>query len=111
MPRVTLAQALSVAANTTTANLMADPLFEFIEKPTKIVLGAAAAAAGINVTLSVGGKILVDDQPVSQAAVFPRIPDDVMAIEMIRWPGRVICRFRNTTGAAVVLTGAFLDFT
>jgi len=106
--RATLAQSLSVAANVTTANLMNGKLFARLSRRTKLVLAAAAAAAGLNHTLIVGGKVLINDEAISQANRFPLTPDDISAVEMAG-PGEIVYTVRNTTGAAVVLTGAWID--
>lgn len=111
MPRMTLAQALSVAANATTANLLAGLSYEFLPSPAHIIVGAAAAAAGLNLTLLVGNGItVVDDQAISQANRFPVLPDDIMFEDDVP-AGRMLARVRNTTGAAVVLSGLFVDVT
>jgi len=101
MPRMT-GQALSVAANAVSTNQVAGQLFEFLTRRSKMVLAAASSAVGINVTLAVGGILLINDQPISQANRFPVIPDDVAAVE-VTGPGRIILTFRNTTGGALTV--------
>lgn len=108
MPRMT-GQAVSVAANSVSANQLAGKLFEFLDRPASILLAAAAAAAGINVTLLVGGRSVVQDEAISQANRFPIIPDDVVTEE--RGIGRIILTFRNTTGAAILVNWSVdIDF-
>lgn len=100
---------LSVAANSTSTNRVAGLTHEFLDRPASIVLAAAAAAVGLNCTLLVAGVALVDDQSVSQANRFPILPDDVLASENVAG-GRIILRFRNTTGAAII-TNWLIDVT
>jgi hypothetical protein len=93
---------LSVAANSTSTNRVAGLTHEFLDRPAQIVLAAAAAAVGLTTSLLVAGVALVDDQSVSQANRFPIIPDDIVASETVGG-GRIILRFRNTTGGAVIV--------
>jgi hypothetical protein len=93
---------LSVAANGTSTNRVAGLTHEFLDRPAMLVLAAAAAAVGLNCSLLVAGVALVDDQSVSQANRFPIIPDDIVASEGPA-SGRIILRFRNTTGGAIIV--------
>jgi hypothetical protein len=92
---------LSVAANSTSTNRVSGLTHEFLSGAAAIVLAAAAAAVGLNCSLLIGGVAIVDDQSVSQANRFPIIPDDVVSSENVGG-GRIILRFRNTTGAAII---------
>jgi hypothetical protein len=100
---------LSVAANATTTNRVAGLTHEFLSSRAGVVLAAAAAAVGLNCSLLIAGVAIVDDQSVSQANRFPIIPDDVMASETVGG-GRILLRFRNTTGAAII-TNWLIDIT
>ena len=93
---------LSVAANATSTNRVAGLTHEFLNGPASIVLGAAAAAVGLNCTLLIAGVALVDDQSVSQANRFPILPDDIVGSEQVPG-GRIILRFRNTTAGAIIV--------
>jgi hypothetical protein len=93
---------LSVAANGTSLNRVAGLTHEFLDRPAQLVLAACAAAVGVNCSLLVAGTALVDDQAVSQANRFPIIPDDIVASETVGG-GRIILRFRNTTGGALIV--------
>lgn len=100
MPRMT-GQALSVAANTTSTNQLAGQLYEFLDRPAKVMLAAASSAVGVNVTWLIGGRAVINDQPISQANRFPVLPDDVVTAE--KGMGRMILTFRNTTGGALTV--------
>lgn len=92
---------LSVAANSTSTNRVAGLTHEFLDRPAQVILAAAAAAVGLNVSMLIAGVALVDDQSVSQANRFPVIPDEIVASETVGG-GRIILRFRNTTGGAII---------
>jgi hypothetical protein len=101
-------QNVSIAANATSANQLAGLLYEYLPRRTKMVVAAAAAAVGINITLIVGGVILLNDTPISQANRFPQIPEDITSVELVP-AGRIIMTFRNTTGAAIIVNGWLVD--
>lgn len=93
---------LSVAANSTSTNRCAGLTHEFLDRPAALIVAAAAAAVGLNLSFLVAGVALVDDQSVSQANRFPLVPDDIVASEEVDG-GRLILRFRNTTGGAIIV--------
>jgi len=110
MPRMNVPNQ-SIAANATSANLLAGLSYEFLGQPAHIVLGAVAAAVGMNLTFLVSnGLTVVDDTPISDANRFPTLPDDVMYEDDVP-AGRMLLRVRNTTGAAIVFRGAIVDIT
>ena len=92
----------SVAADSTTANLLAGDINEFLGRPSVVSLFVAAAAVGIRAQLLVGKDVVIDDQPVSDANVFPRTPDDFLSRGGGLGGERLTLRFRNTTAGAVV---------
>lgn len=104
MPRMT-GQAVSVAANAVSSNQLSGQLYEFLDRPSRVLLSAASSAAGINVTFLVGGVAVVNDQAISQANRFPIIPDDVVT-SVRRGVGRMVLQFRNTTGGALTVNWA-----
>jgi hypothetical protein len=92
----------SVAANTTIANVFAGQLNEFLPRNAIVRLYATAAAVGLNVSLIVGDEIFLDDQEVSAQNRMPLVPDDLVVEGAGFTKDRVVVRFRNTTGAAIV---------
>jgi len=96
-------QAVSVAANATSANQLAGLLYEFLPRNTSLLLAATSSAVGINCTLIIGGVVVINDSAISQANRFPLIPDDVVTQENGRAGSRVILTFRNTTGGALTV--------
>jgi hypothetical protein len=101
MPRMT-GQAVSVAANAVSTNQVAGQLYEFLDRPAKLMLAAVGSALGLNVTLLIGGVAVINDQPISGANRFPILPDDIVTAE--RGVGRLILTFRNTTGGALTVS-------
>jgi len=92
----------SVAANATVQNVFAGNLNEFLQANSLVNLYASAAAVGLNMTLIVGDEIFLDDQEVSAQNRMPLVPDDLV-VQAAGFQGdRVIVRYRNTTGAAIV---------
>ena len=93
----------SVAANTTTTNRLTGNLNEFLGSPSIVALYIAAAAAAVNCSLLIGAESIIDDEEMSDANVFPRTPDDFLARGGGFAGDRLILRFRNTTGGAIVV--------
>lgn len=92
----------SVAANTTTGNILAGKNKEFLDEASILQIGVCAAAIGLRVTCVVGSEVIVDDQEVSAANHMPVFPDDVLAEGGGFAGDRITIRLRNTTGGAIV---------
>lgn len=91
----------SVAANTTSANVLAGKAMEFIPEASVIVIGACGSAAGLYATVIIGSEVVVDDQPIGAQNHLPIFPDDTLA-EAGAFPGdRITVRYRNSTGGAL----------
>ena len=99
MPRMT-GQAVSVAANSVSANQLSGQLYEFLDNPMPVLLAATSSAVGLNCTFLVGGVSVMNDQPVSQANRYPVLPDDIVT-SIRRARGRLVLTFRNTTAGAL----------
>lgn len=92
----------SVAANSTTTNRLTGNLNEFLGAMSIIALYIASAAPGLNVQLLISAEVIIDDEETSDINRFPQTPEDFLA-RGGGFPGdRLILRFRNTTGAAIV---------
>ena len=92
----------SVAANTTTGNILAGKNKEFLEEASILQIGVCAAAIGLRCTVVVGTEVIVDDQEVSAANHMPIFPDDILAEGGGFAGDRVTVRLRNTTAAPIV---------
>lgn len=91
----------ALAANTTTANLVAGQMHEFLKRPAAVTLAACGSAVGLQATLIIGERTIVNDQPISAANRFPILPDDILAQDVGRSGERIILTFRNTTAGAL----------
>ncbi len=90
-----------VVLNSVSNNVLAGLLYEFLPAHSKIALFATGSAAGLRVTLNVGGEQLVDDSAISAQNRTPIIPDDLIVADAGRRGERMILRFRNTTGGSL----------
>jgi hypothetical protein len=95
----------SVAANTTIDNILAGKLDEFLRVNSVITLHAIATAAGLRLSLVIGGEVSLDDQEISAraGATAVIVPDDFIVGSAGFNGDRMILRARNTTGAAITL--------
>ena len=89
---------LSTAANTKTADLVTGQ-YENVGKG-KIILAALSSATGLNVTLSVGGITIINDQPIPWFGTTGTmsLSDNVVTSQLLNG-GKVEMFLRNTTGA------------
>lgn len=95
----------SVAANATVDNVLAGKLEEFLRANSMINLWAVAQAAGLRVSLIVGGEVALDDQEINAraGATATIVPDDFVVSGAGFNGDRLILRLRNTTGAAIIV--------
>lgn len=92
----------SIAANTTSANLLAGDINEFLGRAAVVSLFCTGAAVGLRAQLLIGADVTVDDQPISDANRFPETPQDFLTRGGGLPGDRLTLRFRNTTGAAIL---------
>lgn len=91
----------SVAANATVQNVLAGKQNEFLSEQGLVSLFATASAVGLNMSLIIGGEVIIDDQECNAQNRMPIVPDDFLG-QGGGLPGdRVIVRLRNTTGGAI----------
>ena len=97
----TMTGTASLAANTTSLNLLAGLLGEFATSPSIVRFYLTSSATGMNATAQVGDKVILQDMLISLANRFPIRPDD-LAVEGGALKGdRLSLRFRNTTAGAL----------
>jgi len=94
---------VSIAANTTSLNLLAGQNDELLQRPSEITILLTAAATGLSATYQVGSRVIIDDQLVSEVNRFPLVPDDVVAKAYGVRNDRQFLRIRNSTGAAIIV--------
>lgn len=101
MPR--MSSSVSVGANAVSTNQLAGLLEEFSRRRTRIRMGAVSSATGINVSMILNDKAVVNDQFISLANRFPVIPDDLVIDHLIPAGVRSVITFRNTTAGALTV--------
>lgn len=100
MPVIT--QETSIAANSTSVNLLTGDINEFLGRPSVVSLFTTGAAVGLRAQLLIGADVTIDDQPISDANRFPITPDDFLSRGGGLPGDRLTLRFRNSTGAAII---------
>jgi len=94
--------ATSIAADATSANLLAGDINEFLGRAAVVSLFCTGAAVGLRAQLLIGQDVVIDDQVISDANRFPITPDDFLARGGGLPGDRLTLRFRNTTAGALV---------
>ncbi len=98
---------VSETTNSVTANVKtADEVSGQYENvgPGKIILAALSSATGMNVTLSVGGITIINDQPIPWFGTTGTmsLSDNVVTAQDLAG-GKVEMFFRNTTGGTLTV--------
>lgn len=99
MPNLT--KTLSVAANSVSANFLADELHRIVPPGRPIRVQAKSAATGIKLTVLQKAPV-VQDQDINYGAnPWPSMETDVIT-SYVSQGGELFITARNTTGAAIV---------
>lgn len=92
----------SVAAGAVNDNLLSGSAFEYLRAPALVSIACVAAATGCFITIQVGPSILLEESPPTVKTAMPTVPDDFL-YQAAGAPGdRLVIRFRNPTGGAVL---------
>jgi len=91
----------SVAADSTSANLLAGDINEFLGRAAVVSLFCTGSAIGLRAQLLIGQDVTIDDQRISDANRFPITPDDFLSRGGGLPGDRLTLRFRNTTAGAL----------
>ena len=97
-----ITNATSIAADSTSANLLAGDINEFLGRASVVSLFCTGAATGLRAQLLIGSDVVIDDQPISDANRFPITPDDFLSRGGGLPGDRLTLRFRNTTAGAII---------
>lgn len=97
----TLSDRRSVAANTTTGNVLDGKLGQRLRGDHSLRIGATGSAVGLFLQFSIGGETVIDDQEISSANRFPQDPEDIISTPGGLHDDELIARLRNSTGAAI----------
>lgn len=98
----TMTDRTSVAANSTSANVLSGKIFEFAPADGMVTLGLCAAAVGVFSTFVIGQTIVIDDQEINAQARMPILPDDTVVESPILWNERMSLKHRNSTAAPII---------
>jgi len=94
---------VSVAANSTSTNVLRGEQFEFLSRNMGISLRAAAAATGISLNFLVGGVSIAQGALVAPTNRTPILPDDfLLSVGGLRGE-RMFLTFANSTVGAIVV--------
>jgi len=95
----------NLAAGAVNNNVLAGSAFEFVNELAIARFYVVGNAAGDpRVTIQAGSEVLMEESPVSRAARFPVIPDDLTAEDVVGGTGkpeRLKLQIRNTGAGAV----------
>lgn len=94
----------STAAASTTQNVLSGQIFERSPVNGMVRLACTAEAAGESrITLYVGGRVVMQESPISRQARVPLIPDDVLTSAPVRAGEQITLSHRNTGAGANTL--------
>lgn len=94
----------SVAANTTTANLIVGNQFEFLDTDSLLDFGFTISAIGIEITVFIGDRTPARSTIPIIKTTSPIFPDDFILFDVAALMGeRLIIEARNTTGGALTV--------
>ncbi len=103
MAKIAVQLAVSVAANTTTENVLSGNRYERSPYPIgKGVIFCTGSAAGLQAELNVGGRSVTPPTTVNAQNRLPVVPDDLLVDEWVVTSGELIqLRVQNTTAGAL----------
>ena len=102
----TISGTISVAANASSANVLAGSPFEFVAQPSIIKLActqAGAAASDITGDFQIGGESLLQAGNISDRAAHPTFRDDIIVEAGAQAAERLFLTFSNTTAGALLV--------
>jgi len=101
----TISGNISVAANATSANVLAGSPFEFVSVPSIIKLACTnpGGIGAITADFNIGGEALAVAAEVSNRAAHPTFREDLFVEAGAQAGERLFLTFQNTTGAAIVV--------
>lgn len=99
------ATALSVSANSTSAEQVQTSTYQFVPFTGTAYLACRGSATGLNVQLAAGGQTLCNDQAIPYTGTAGAI--SVIDHELVSFPveegSRIELKFRNTTAGALTV--------
>jgi hypothetical protein len=93
---------VTVALNSTNANLFTGSAFEYSRGRQLLSLGVTAAATGTFCTIQSGADIVLEESATFIKTAFPIVPDEMYYNDIMEPMDRLRVQIRNTTGAGIV---------
>lgn len=94
---------VSVAAGAANDNIVSGSAFEFARTRQVVSIGIVQAATGGFATLQAGPDIIAEEFSVPIKTTYPIIPDDMYFTDIMEQGDRLVVRYRNPTGGAIVV--------
>lgn len=93
----------SVAAGAVNENLLAGSAFEFARQNSLVSIGINQSATGGFATINSGADVVAEEFAPPIATVYPVIPDGMYFSDVAAAGDRLVIRYRNPTGGALVV--------
>lgn len=90
----------NLAANTTSANLIAGQTYEFVGEDSQVAVRSVSSAAGIKMTVQVDGTTVMDDQEIPFIGTTLIDNEHVIDTFDVAGGSRLLVRLRETAGVA-----------
>src|SRR4029450_5900934 len=95
----------SVPAGGANNNLVSGSAFEFARTRQIVSMGWVQAATGGFMTLQAGSDIVAEEFSVPILTTYPVVPDQMYFTDIMENGDRLVARYRNPTGGAIVVRG------
>ena len=102
-PMPVIMRETTVAAGQVNENLLAGSAFEFARQNALVSMGLNASATGGFATINSGGDVIAEEFAPPIASVYPIIPDGMYFSDVAAAGDRLVVRYRNPTGGALVV--------
>jgi len=102
----TILTELSIAANTTNANIIQGSAYEFSRGPGVMSLGMTQSATGLVANIQAGNEIVAEAFNLPIATRYPIIPDEMYFAASLSPGDRIVERVQNTTAGALTVRAA-----
>jgi hypothetical protein len=93
----------SVAAGASNDNLLSGSAFEFARVDSLVSIGLAQAATGGFATINSGADVIAEEFAPAILTRYPIIPDEMYYSDVAAAGDRLVVRYRNPTGGAIVV--------
>ena len=94
---------VSVAAGDVNENILAGSAFEFARQNSLVSIGVHQSATGGFATINSGADVVAEEFSPPIATVYPVIPDNMYFSDVAAAGDRLVIRYRNPTGGALVV--------